>query len=149
MVNGSNVDAEKNIESFLVRGNILRLQLYLPQIQKKKFKRIIILNRNFTNDDVFYILTTTKTSKFINNKYPEIAGNFILVPKGTELNNPKEDVVIDCRTVFPIKKSELQRCLSSGKLDLIKKVSNDLLDKIDRKIRISALIADEIKEKVL
>ena len=37
----------------------------------------------------------------------------------------------------------------ANQLDLIKKVSNDLLNKIDRKIRISALIADEIKEKVL
>lgn len=143
------MDSDRLPSSWLRRGNILRIRLYLPNIRKEKFKRIIILNKDFILPNVYYVFTTTKVKKFLNKKYPEIAGNFIFVPRGGGLDNLEEDVVIDCRTVYPIKKTKLLECYKKGWLDLVKRVPLELLEKIDRVISASYLIAEDIKERIL
>jgi len=149
MVSQEDSDLLRLLNSKLAQGRVIKLKLYFPNSSNWRYKRIILLNGSFEGEIIYHFLTTTKIKKFLDNKYPEITGNFILVKKGRTSDNPDDDVVIDCRTAYPITKNKLIHNLKTKQLEFLGCLPVDLLQELKRKIRVSYLIPDSIKEKIL
>jgi hypothetical protein len=142
-------DLLRLLNSNLTQGRVIKLKLFFPNSSEWRYKRIILLNSSFEGETIYHFLTTTKIKKFLDNKYPEITGNFIFVKKGRTHDNPDDDIVIDCRTAYPIKKNKLINNLKKKQLEFLGCLPEDLLQELKRKIRTSYLIPDSIKEKIL
>jgi len=142
-------DLNSLLKKNLVQGKVIKLLLYFPNTSSWYYKRIILLNKDFNNSEVYYVLTTSRTQKFIKSKYKEIVGNFVFVPKGKTLDNKDEDFIIDLRSVFCITKDKLIKSLKNQKIEFLNPIPTDLLEELKRKIKVSFLILDIYKEKIL
>ncbi|MCL5985143.1 MAG: hypothetical protein M1371_01090 [Actinobacteria bacterium] len=137
------------IEKALFRGNVLKTEIFFPSTNEIHLKRLILLNIDFNSSNIYFFLTTSNVKKFILGKYPDITGNFILIPKGQTLDNKNEDMVIDCRMVRFITKDKLFEKFKRKKLTSLKPLDNFIMKEVDRIIRESTLINDDLKKLIL
>lgn len=132
----------------LLRGNVLRTLIDFPI--KTKFKRLLLLNISFDTEDIYYFLTTSSTKWYIDNKESEfIKNNCIFLNKGETINNQTEDMVIDCRKVYFISKSDLFNNYKNRRLDFLEKFSQDIINRVDKIIINSKLIAPKYLSKII
>lgn len=138
----------KRFNNGLLRGNVLRTLINFPI--KTKFKRLLLLNINFNSEDIYYFLTTSSTKWYIDNKESEfIKNNCIFINKGETINNQTEDMVIDCRKVYIISKLYLFYNYKNRKLDFLEKFSQDIINRVDKIIINSKLIAPKYLSKII
>ena len=70
----------------LLRGNLLRTLFDFPT--ETKFKRMLLLNKNFDLEDIYFFFTTSSVEWYINNRESElIKDNYIFINKGETANN--------------------------------------------------------------
>lgn len=132
----------------LLRGNLLRTLIGFAT--ETHFKRLLLLNIDFNSEDIYYFLTTSKINWYINNKESEIVkNNSIFINKGETINNQTEDMVVDCRRVYSISKSDLFQNYKNHKLDFLEKFPQDIIDKIDNIIKNSKQIAPKYLSKII
>ena len=112
---------KERFNSGLTRGNVLRTLINFPL---HVFKRLILLNNDFNQEEIYYFLTTSKVQWYIDNKESRIVKyNSLYFKKGETSNNMSEDMVIDCRKVFTINKSDLISSYKNLKLDFLNEFS--------------------------
>jgi len=139
---------KERFDTRLLRGNVLRTLINFPI--KTIFKRLLLLNINFNLEDIYYFLTTSSTKWYIENKETEIVkNNCIFIKKGETINNQTEDMVIDCRKVYIISKSDLFNNYKNHKLDFLEKFSQDIINRVDNIIMNSKLIAPKYLSKII
>ena len=138
----------KRIDSELKRGKILRTELILHT--GSCFKRLILLNKDFSEDNLFFIFSTTNVGWFKNySQFTGVKGNFIIIPKGMTKDNPNEDIVIDCRRVHSLKKEKLLENHKNNKLHFLGEIPTGIMGAIDNIISISKLISPKIKKHII
>lgn len=138
----------ERINSELKRGKILRTELILHT--GSRFKRLILLNKNFSEDDIFFIFTTSNVDWFKKHcQFPGIKGNFLIAPKGITKDNPNEDIIIDCRNVHSFKKEKLLENYKKNKLHFLGEIPVVIMVEIDCIILNSRLISPKIKKHIL
>ncbi len=148
MIKISDDALKKTLKSALFKGNVLRTEITFLSTFDKGFKRFILLNNDFNIPDVYYVFTTSKVTSFINNTNPNMRGNYLFIQKGRTLNNLNEDMVIDCRWVYRIKRENLLRNFKNGKLTSLNPFEDSIVKKIEDIIKRSLLIPDYLKELV-
>lgn len=138
----------KQLNSQLKRGKILRTKLFFPT--GNRFKRMILLNKDFSEDDIFYILTTSKVDFFKDHcNFEGIKGNFIYIHKGQTHVNPNKDVVLDCRRIDIIKKEKLFERYKNNELNFLGEISKEFMTAIDKIVLNSRMISPKIKKHIL
>ena len=136
------------LASQLIRGNVLRTEFIFSQ--GPLFKRLILLNNNFSEDDIYYIHTTSQVGIYKRNKdHPAFKGNFIYLLKGQTPFNSNENMVIDCREVRSIKKEKLLENYKNKMLNFLGIMPNEIMTNVDSIIVASILISREIKSHVI
>lgn len=138
----------KQLNSNLKRGKVLRTEIFFDNTPR--FKRLVLLNKDFSVDDIFYILSTSEVARY--KKYGHLKplkGNYTYVPKGQTCLNPNEEMVIDCRIVDFIKKEKLLENYKNKKLQFLDSVPRDILGEIDRILLNSILIPPKIKKQII
>ena len=139
---------KSELNAQLIRGLILRTKLLFENIPH--FKRLILLNNDFSRDDILYILTTSKVNFFRKSQdYPGIKNHFLYIQKGQTEFNQKEDMVIDCRRIDAIKKEKVLQNYSENKLIFLGLIPKQILSDIDKIIKNSILISPKLKNLVL
>ena len=138
----------KQLNAQLVRGNVLRTRIFFPR--GPRFKRLILLNNNFSEDDIYYVHTTSKVDIYKRNKnHLAFKDNFIYLLKGQTPFNSNEDMVIDCREVRSIKKEKLLENYKNKMLNFLGIMPNEIMTDVDSIIVASILISREIKSHVI
>ena len=136
----------ERFDSGLVRGNVLRTLINFPP---QVFKRLLLLNNDFNQEEIYYFLTTSKVQWYIDNKESEIVkNNSIYFKKDETPNNTSEDMVIDCRKVFTINKSDLFSNYKNLKLDFLNVFSEEIMNRVNKIIKNSELIAPKYISKI-
>lgn len=132
----------------LKRGNVLRT---LIQFQTEpRYKRLLLLNRDFTDEEVFYFFTTSSVKWYFENKnWVVVNENCIFVEPGETPNNITERMVIDCRRVFIINKKDLFNNYKNLKLDFLEIFSEEIMSNVNRIIKNSKLIAPKYITKII
>ena len=137
---------KERFNSGLIRGNVLRTLINFPL---HVFKRLLLLNNDFNQEEIYYFLTTSKVQWYIDNKESRIVKyNSLYFKKGETSNNISEDMVIDCRKVFTINKSDLFSSYKNLKLDFLNEFSEEIMNKINQIIKNSKLIAPKCISKI-
>lgn len=136
------------LNSQLARGKVLVTQIVFPD--GPLFKRMILLNNNFSEEDIYYLLTTSKVGFYAKygNREPQ-KGNYIYVKKGGTPINSNEPMVIDCRSVYVIKKEKLIENYKYEILRLLGDMPEEIMTKIDKIISASTLISQKIKTHII
>lgn len=132
----------------LKRGNVLRT---LIQFQAEpRYKRLLLLNRDFTDEEVFYFFTTSSVKWYFENKnWVVVNENCIFIEPGETSNNITERMVIDCRKVFIINKKDLFNNYKNLKLDFLEIFSEEIMSNVNRIIKNSKLIAPKYITKII
>jgi hypothetical protein len=139
---------KKQLSGYLVRGAVLRTQIDFPG--ESHFKRLFLLNTNFVEDPVFYVLSTSRVAYYMAHiNEPLIKNNIVYLEKGKTLLNLDEACVIDIRNVGEIYKEKLFENFKHKKLEYLGQVPNEILEQIDRIISRSELISPAIKKRIL
>ena len=113
------------------------------------FKRLLLLNNDFNQEEIYYFLTTSKVQWYIDNNESEIVkNNSIYFKKDETPNNTSEDMVIDCRKVFTINKSDLFSNYKNLKLDFLNVFSEEIMNRVNKIIKNSELIAPKYISKI-
>lgn len=136
------------LASQLIRGNVLRTKIIFPQ--GPRFKRLILLNNNFSEDDIYYIHTTSQVGIYkINKNHPAFKDNFIYLQKGQTRFNSNENMVINCREVYEIKKEKLLENYKNKILNFLGIMPKKIMTEIDTIISVSRLISPKIKTHII
>jgi hypothetical protein len=139
---------KKQLLSQLQRGKILRTQLHFQGVSR--FKRLILLNKNFSSDYIYYVLSTSQVCFYLDNQnFPPIKGNFLYFREGQTYINQDEDMVIDCRRIDIITKGNLLKNYQNNILSILGDTPAHILREIDLIISKSKLIAQKIKSQVI
>lgn len=136
------------LDSNIARGKVLLTRVIVSQGQR--FKRLILLNNDFSEDDIYYLLTTSKVDFY--NKYRNldpVKGNFIYCKKGSTPINQDEPMVIDCREAHIIKKGKLLQNYKNKMLKFLGDTPEDIMTEIDTIINFSKLIPKKIKTHIV
>lgn len=138
----------KNLDSQLVRGKVLSTKIIFQK--DSRFKRIILLNKNFSEENVYYLFTTSQVI-FYKKHEDEVPlkGNFIYIEKGVTPLNSNEPMVIDCRIIYPIKKEKLHENYKNMILRYRGDMPKEIMTEIDKIISASKLIPPKIKNHVI
>ena len=136
------------LNSQLARGKVLLTQIVFPE--GPLFKRMILLNNNFSEEDIYYLLTTSRVGYYATygNREPQ-KGNYIYIIKGGTPINPNEPMVIDCREVYSIKKEKLIENYKNKMLKYLDDMPEEIMTKIDKIISASRLISPIIKTHII
>jgi hypothetical protein len=136
------------LQSKITRGSVLRT---LFQFENgDHFKRMIVLNNDFSLNEIHFIYTTGQSDYYIRNKDSDIIkSNTLLFTCGQTPLNPDSDMVIDCRKIRQISKEKLVHNWNLHKLDFLGFVPLDIMAKIDEILLNSLLIAPKIKRYIL
>ncbi|MCK4359668.1 MAG: hypothetical protein KAW92_13200 [Candidatus Cloacimonetes bacterium] len=129
-------------EAFLYAGSVIRCELVFPD-GKKKFKRLIVIS----NKNKYTTLFLTSTSK-INRKYKFYRKDDIFVQKGDESCFEK-DTCIQLNRVFEISSPKLVSEYVNNKLDILNKISDELMEKIYIAINKSVLIEQKYIKRIM
>lgn len=132
----------------LKRGNVLRTLIHLQAEQR--YKRLLLLNIDFNDEEVFYFFTTSRVKWYFENKNWEVVSeNCVFVETEETSNNITEKMVIDCRRVFMINKNDLFDNYKNLKLDFLEMFSEEIMSNINRIIKNSKLIAPKYITKII
>jgi hypothetical protein len=136
------------LEEKLKRGAVLRT---LFQFENNDyFKRLIILNNQFSLDDIYFVFTTSQVEYFITNKDVDLIKlNTLFFRPGETFLNPDKEMIIDCRKVRQISKESLAKNWNNHRLDFLGEIPFDIMGKIDNILKSSNLISPKIKQYVL
>ena len=136
------------LNSQLSRGKVLLTQIVFPE--GPLFKRMILLNNNFSEEDIYYLLTTSRVGFYVKygNREPQ-KGNYIYIIKGGTPINSNEPMIIDCREVYDIKKEKLVENYKSKMLRYLGDMPEEIMTKIDKIISASRLISQKIKIHII
>lgn len=136
------------LNSQLSRGKVLLTQIVFPE--GPLFKRMVLLNNNFSEEDIYYFLTTSKIGYYAKdgNREPQ-KGNYIYVKKGGTPINSNEPMIIDCREVSDIKKEKLVENYKSKMLRYLGNMPKEIMTEIDTIISVSRLISPKIKNHII
>jgi len=138
----------KNLDSQLVRGKVLSTKIIFPK--GSRFKRMLLLNKNFSEENVYYLFTTSQVRFYIKHKDEvPLKGNFIYIKKGGTPLNSDEPMVIDCRNIYPIKKEKLLENYKNKILRYRGDMPKEIMTEIDKIISASKLIPPKIKNHVI
>jgi len=138
----------KKIIASLKRGVVLRTKITLSG--NRFFKRLIILNKDFNEGKIYFILSTSQVTWYKAHKAEAgVAGHFLFLPIGTTPSNPTEDMVINLREVFILPIAQLINNLRANKLQFLPSMPDQAMKDIDRIISVSKLIPQGIKNKIL
>lgn len=133
----------------LVRGNVFRTK-NLTGLASDLFKRIVLLNKDFNDPQIYYCLTTSKTDWFIDYWFcDEVSKNCIFCLKGETSNNPIGDMIIDLRKVFEIDKEILFDNFKNKILHFLNPFLIDIMSQVDSIIKDSKLIAPKYIKKII
>jgi len=133
----------------LIRGNVIRTR-NLTGLPSDLFKRIILLNKDFNDSQIYYCLTTSKTGWYTDYwHWDRVSKNCIYCLMGETSNNPTRDMVIDLREVYEIDKKILFDNFKNKILSFLKPFSADIMNQIDDIIKDSKLIALKHINKIL
>lgn len=136
------------LASQLIRGNVLRTKIIFPQ--GPRFKRLILLNNNFSEDDIYYIYTTSQIDIYKKYKnHPAFKDNFIYLQKGQTRFNSNEDMIINCREVYNIEKEKLLENYKDKILNFLGIMPKEIMTEIDTIISVSRLISLKIKTHII
>ncbi len=139
---------KKQLLSQLQRGKVLRIQLHFQGTPR--FKRLILLNKNFSSDDVYYVLSTSQVQFYLENRnFPPIKDNFLYFREGQTCINQDEDMVIDCRRIYKIAKGNLLKNYQNKRLSILGDTPAHILREIEIIISNSKFIAQKIKSQVI
>lgn len=148
MIDLTNSVLLKQLNSQLARGKILKTEILFPE--GPRFKRLILLNNDFSEDDLYYLLTTSQVDfyKEYGNLQP-LKGNYIYIQKGGTRINPNEDMAIDCRRVDIFEKGKLLSNYRNIKLKFLSIIPKEIMAEIDKIISFSKLITQNIKDHII
>ncbi|MCX6384723.1 MAG: hypothetical protein NTV16_09685 [Actinobacteria bacterium] len=139
---------EKRFESGLKRGIVLRTIIDFST--KQKFKRLLLLNIDFKDKEILFIFTTSSVDWYKQNiNSPIVKENCIFFDKGETTNNITENMVIDCRKVYSIAKSDLFNNFKNSKLDFLDEFNEKIILRIDNIIKNSKLIELKYLRKII
>lgn len=139
---------EKRFESGLKRGIVLRTIIDFST--KQKFKRLLLLNIDFKDKEILFIFTTSSIDWYKQNiNSPIVKENCIFFDKGETTNNITENMVIDCRKVYSIAKSDLFNNFKNSKLDFLDEFNEKIILRIDNIIKNSKLIELKYLRKII
>jgi len=148
MIHFSDEVLKEVLERALFRGNVLKTEFQFSLIEGS-FKRIVLLNIDFTIPEIFFFFTTSKIKGFLDGMHPDITGNFVFVPRGKTPDNPNEDMIIDCRKAYPITKEKLLENFRNNKLTSLSPLNEEFMRDINDIIGKSKLISPRIKKFIL
>lgn len=136
------------LNSQLARGKVLLTQIVFPE--GPLFKRMILLNNNFSEENIYYLLTTSKVGYYAKygNREPQ-KGNYIYIKKGGTPINSNEPMIINCREVYIIKKEKLIENYKNKMLRYLDDMPEEIMTKIDKIISASKLISLKIKTHII
>ncbi len=136
------------IKSSLRRGSVLRTNVLLKG--NFVFKRLIILNKDFSDHNIYFVMSTTQVAWYkANARAVGVVDHFLYFPPGQTPCNPTDEMVIDLRQVYDLPLSQLIKNLREKKLDFLPDVPGPILNDIDRLLRGSSLIPRTIKDKIM
>ena len=139
---------EKRFESGLKRGIVLRTIIDFST--KQKFKRLLLLNIDFKDKEILFIFNTSSVDWYKQNiNSPIVKENCIFFDKGETTNNITENMVIDCRKVYSIAKSDLFNNFKNSKLDFLDEFNEKIILRIDNIIKNSKLIELKYLRKII
>ena len=149
MIDLPNNVLEQLLSSKLRRGGVLVTEIRFGS-EPPLYKRLILLNKNFSTNEIFYVLSTSQVVWYQKHCNAEpLKGNFIFVKQGQTRLNPDKPMVIDCRGVDSIRKEKLIENLRNRKLRFLSDIPNDLLMEIDKIVSASKLIPRKIKDLII
>ena len=133
----------------LIRGNVIRTR-NLPDLPPEMFKRIVLLNNDFTHTLIYYCFTTSKVKWFVDHWYSNIVSkNCIYCLKKDTSNNLTEDMVINLRNIYQIEKNILFDNYKNKILDFLNPFSEEIMIQVDNIIRNSKLISRKHIKNIL
>ena len=139
----------QSFNSGLVRGNVIRTRNF-PNLPPDMFKRIVLLNNNFTDSKIYYCFTTSEVEWYIDNWYSDkVSKNCIYCLKGETSNNLTEDMIINLREVGEIDKETLFDNYNNRILDFLNPFSVDIMNQVNNIIKDSKLIATKYINKII
>jgi len=134
---------EQTFESDFRRGAILSTEMqFRDGTSRKKF--IIVLNKHPADSDTLLFLTTSKIEFY--NKYPTV--DHIRI-EANQLPCFSLTTVINCREVFPMKRSELKRRYRESLLKFEGCLSTAIMEQVDQRVVASRLISSRHKKAIL
>ena len=124
------------LEAFLFAGSVLRFKIKYPD-GKEGIKRLIVVS----NDNKQTTLLLTVTSN-IHGEYKYYRKDDIFVPRGSE-DCFERDTCIQMHRIIPRNTSKLKDLYTKNSLDILGKISNELMERIYIAINES----DQIEQK--
>lgn len=137
----------KRVYSGLVKGNILRTNLFTKENNKPQFERIILLNNNFDQEDIYYIMTTSRV-KWYKRNWDRMKYCCLFIEKET-IDIFKKTTVINCREVNKLTKQNLIDRYMENKLEFLGTLPEDILKKVLKCLISSRLIKSEILKEII
>jgi len=131
----------------LIKGNILKTNLFVKADNTPQFERIILLNNNFSQDNIYYVMATSKTEWY--EKYWEkMQYCCVWLDEGTvDLFSLK--TVVNCREVPKLTKLDLFNRYVEGKLKFLGILPKEILKRIIETLITSKLIDDDIMKEII
>ena len=147
MLRVSNSLIHQRVLAGLIRGNVLRTNLFTKENNKPQFERIILLNNNFDAEDIYYVMSTSSIGWY--EKYWYNMKKWCLwVDVGT-VDTFDKTVVVNCRRIDKLTKQNLIDRYTENKLDFLDVLPKKIMEEIDKIIEKSKLITNDIKKLVL
>ena len=140
MINFPKEISDKSLLEQLKPGIVIRTEVQFPDGQKG-VKRLIILTKSNINS----VLMIATTSKHIKRKYYE-KDNIQLASNQEKIF--EKDTSIQLTRVFEKTTSELQNAYNQHRLNILGKISKELLEKIFNGITSSEVIEEKYKIRI-
>jgi len=137
----------KRVSSGLVKGNILRTNLFTKKNNKPQFERIILLNNNFNQEDIYYVMTTSRV-KWYKRNWNRMKYCSLFIEKGT-IDIFKKATVINCREVNKLTKQNLIDRYMENMLEFLGVLPEDILKKVLKCLVGSRLIKSKILKEII
>jgi hypothetical protein len=133
------------LDASLARGCVVRLlldrRILLDPEIGTRYKFAVVLNIDCSEAEIFFALTTSSSDHFEPTEGLRIQQeDYPFFPKETFLN---------LRQIFNKPLIDLRRLLDEGRLSVEGSLSEEHLREVDMKLRMSALVAGRLKERVL
>jgi len=135
----------KPLTKTFVKGTVV-YYVKLPLTVEVKNKFLVILNRDCSQPDIYYFLTTSQTKFYESHR--KLRNYFIFIPKNT-VPFFLLTTLIDCRYPYLLKRAKLRKKYGDRELSFKGILPEQLMNKVIRVVRGSSLISPKIKKLIL
>ncbi len=128
-----------------IRGNTLRTTGTFNH-SNSDFKRIILLNNDFSIDDLYYVIVTSRTEWYKDN-WKWVKKCCVLIPIDS-VSFMEKETIINCREVYKLTKQNLVDRYGKRELDFLGILPKPILNEITHCLKHNGLILDSILQKI-